>query len=119
MGRHHHSAFGGAIKAAKGRDKLTDGDGLFLYVTPKGGRYWRMNYRYLGKQKTLAFGVWPDTGARDARERRDAAHKLLTRGERPAERVKLDRIAATVAASNNFKAVAYEWLAHAERGHSG
>ena len=54
MGRHHHSAFGGAIKAAKGRDKLTDGDGLFLYVTPKGGRYWRMNYRYLGKQKTLA-----------------------------------------------------------------
>jgi len=58
-------------------------------------------------------------GARDARERRDAARKLLTRGERPAERVKLDRIAATVAASNNFKAVAYEWLDHAERGHSG
>ena len=78
-----------------------------------------MNYRYLGEQKTLALGVWPDTGARDARERRDAARKLLTRGERPAERVKLDRSAATVAASNNFKAVAYEWLAHAERGHSG
>jgi len=87
-------------------------------LTLKDGRCWRMNYRYLGKQKTLASACGL-TGARDARERRDAARKLLTRGERPAERVKLDRIAATVAASNNFKAVAYEWLDHAERGHSG
>ncbi|QDC36397.1 tyrosine-type recombinase/integrase [Sphingobium fuliginis] len=106
-----------AIKAAKGRDKpykLTDGDGLFLYVTPKGGRYWRMNYRHLGKQKTLAFGVYPDTGLADAREQRDAARKLLARGEDPAERIKLDRIAATVAASNSFKAVADEWLVKVE-----
>lgn len=107
-----------AIKAAKGRDKpykLTDGDGLFLYVTPKGGRYWRMNYRHLGKQKTLAFGVYPDTGLADAREQRDAARKLLARGEDPAERIKLDRVAATVAASNSFKAVADEWLVKVER----
>lgn len=107
-----------AIKAAKGREKpykLTDGDGLFLYVTPKGGRYWRMNYRYLGKQKTLAFGVWPDTGLADAREQRDAARKLLARGEDPAERIKLDRIAATVAASHSFKAIADEWLIKVER----
>lgn len=107
-----------AIKAAKGRDKpykLTDGDGLFLYVTPKGGRYWRMNYRHLGKQKTLAFGVYPDTGLADAREQRDAARKLLARGEDPAEQIKLDRVAATVAASNSFKAVADEWLVKVER----
>lgn len=107
-----------AIKAAKGRDKpykLTDGDGLFLYVTPNGGRYWRMNYRHLGKQKTLAFGVYPDTGLADAREQRDAARKLLARGEDPAERIKLDRLAATVAASNSFKAVADEWLVKVER----
>ncbi|WP_336950252.1 tyrosine-type recombinase/integrase [Sphingobium aromaticivastans] len=107
-----------AIKAAKGRDKpykLTDGDGLFLYVTPNGGRYWRMNYRHLGKQKTLAFGVYPDTGLADARAQRDAARKLLARGEDPGERIKLDRIAATVAASNSFKAVADEWLVKVER----
>lgn len=107
-----------AIKAAKGRAKpykLTDGDGLFLYVTPNGGRYWRMNYRHLGKQKTLAFGVYPDTGLVDAREQRDAARKLLARGEDPGERIKLDRIAATVAASNSFKAVADEWLVKIER----
>ncbi len=100
-----------AIKAAKGRDKpykLTDGDGVFLYAPPNGGRYWRMNYRHLSKQKTLAFGVWPDTSLADAREQRDAARKLLARGENPGERIKLDHIAATVAASNSFKAVANE-----------
>src|SRR3546814_12387881 len=77
-----------AIKNAKSREKpykLTDSDGLFLYVTPNGGRYWRMNYRHLAKQKTLAFGVYPDTGLAEAREQRDAARKLLARGDDPAE----------------------------------
>ena len=52
-----------AFKAAKGRDrqyKLADSDGLYLLVLPSGGRYWRMNYRHLGKYRTLAFGVWPE-----------------------------------------------------------
>lgn len=107
-----------AIKSAKGRDKpykLTDGDGLYLAVMPNGSRYWRMNYRFLGKQKTLSFGVWPDTGLADARAQRDAARKLLARGEDPGEQIKLDRIAATVAAANSFQAIAEEWLAKAER----
>jgi integrase len=107
-----------AIKAAKGRDKkykLTDGDGLYLLVTPAGGRYWRMNYRHLGKQKTLSFGVWPDTELAEAREQRDAPGKLLAKSSDPAEHIKLERIAATVAASNSFKAVADEWLYKAER----
>ncbi|MGB3804703.1 MAG: Arm DNA-binding domain-containing protein [Sphingopyxis granuli] len=88
--------------------KLTDGDGLFLYATPNGGRYWRMNYRYLGKQKTLAFGVYPDISLAEAREQRNAARKLLARGSDPAEQIKLERIAAAVAASNSFNAVADE-----------
>lgn len=102
-----------AIKAAKGRDKpykLTDGDGLFLLVTPSGGRYWRMNHRYLSKQKTLAFGVWPETGLADAREKRDAARKLLARGDDPAEVIRLEKLSASIAAANSFKAVADEWL---------
>lgn len=52
-----------AIKVAKSRDKankLSDSDGLYPLVTPAGGRYWRMNYRHLGKQKPLVFGVWPE-----------------------------------------------------------
>jgi len=84
-----------AIKNTKGREKpykLTDSDGLFLYVTPNGGRYWRMNYRHMGKQKTLAFGVYPDTGLADAREQRDAARKVLAKGDDPAEKIKLDRL---------------------------
>lgn len=107
-----------AIKAAKGRAKpykLTDSDGLYLLVAPSGARYWRMNYRHLGKQKTLAFGVWPDTGLADAREQRDAARKVLARGEDPGEKIKLERIAASVAASNSFKAVADEWLVKVEK----
>lgn len=112
-----------AIKAAKGRAKpykLADSDGLYLLVTPAGARCWRMNYRHLGKQKTLAFGVWPDTGLAGAREQRDAARKVLARGDDPAEKIKLERIAATVAASNSFKAVADEWLVKVEReGRSG
>ncbi|API59647.1 integrase [Tardibacter chloracetimidivorans] len=107
-----------AIRNAKGRAKpykLSDSDGLYLLVSPNGARYWRMNYRRFGKQKTLSFGVYPDTGLAEAREQRDAARKVLARGEDPGERIKLDRIAATVAASNSFKAVADEWLEKVER----
>lgn len=107
-----------AIKAAEIRGKaykLSDRDGLYLLVTPSGGRYWRMNYRRYGKQKTLAFGVWPDIGLAEARAECDAARKVLARGEDPAERIKLDRIAATVAASNSFEAVADEWLSKVEK----
>ncbi|WP_235523500.1 Arm DNA-binding domain-containing protein [Sphingobium sp. Leaf26] len=107
-----------AIKNAKGKAKpykLTDSDGLFLYVALNGGRYWRMNYRHLGKQKTLAFEIYPDIGLADAREQRDVARKVLAKGNDPAEKIRLDRIAATVAASNSFKAVADEWLVRVER----
>lgn len=107
-----------AIKAARSRDKaykLSDSDGLYLLVTPSGARYWRLNYRHLGKQKTLAFGVWPETGLAEARAERDTARKVLARGDDPAERIKLDRIAATVAAASSFKAVADEWLLKVEK----
>ena len=107
-----------AIKAARGRDKqykLTDSGGLHLLVLPSGGRYWRINYRYLGKQKTLALGVWPDVELADARAKRDEARRILARGVDPAEQAKLDKIAASVAAANTFTAIADEWIAKAER----
>ncbi len=107
-----------AIKAAKGRAKpykLTDSDGLHLLVLPSGGRYWRINYRFLGKQKTLALGVWPEVELADARAKRDEARRLLAKGVDPAEQAKLDKITASVAAANTFQAVADEWLAKIER----
>ena len=107
-----------AIKAAKGREKqykLTDSDGLHLLVMPSGQRYWRMNYRHLGRYKTLAFGVWPEVDLADARAKRDEARRVLAKGIDPAEKLKLDRIAVSVAAANTFQAVADEWLAKIER----
>ena len=107
-----------AIKAAKGRDKqykLADSGGLHLLVLPSGQRYWRMNYRHLGKYKTLAFGVWPDVELADARAKRDEARRVLARGIDPSEQMKLDRIVASVAAANTFKAIAEEWYAKAEK----
>lgn len=73
-------------------------------MTPSDSRYWRMNYRHLGKQKMLAFGVWPETGLAEAHAERDAARKVLARGDDPAERIKLDRIAAAVADESLAKA---------------
>ena len=107
-----------AIKAAKGRDKqykLANSGGLYLLVFPSGQRYWRMNYRYLGRYKSLAFGVWPDVDLAGARAKRDAARKLLANGRDPSEQNKLDKIAASVAAANTFKAVAEEWYVKAEK----
>jgi Arm DNA-binding domain len=107
-----------AIKAAKGRAKqykLTDSDGLHLLVLPSGARYWWMNYRHLGKYKTMAFGVWPKVELVDARAKRDEARRLLAKGVDPAEQAKLDKITASVAAANTFQAVTDEWLAEIER----
>jgi integrase len=107
-----------AIKAAKGREKqykLTDSDGLHLLVMPSGQRYWRMNYRHLGRYKTLAFGVWPEVDLADARAKRDEARRVLAKGIDPAEKLKLDRIAVSVAAASTFQTVAVEWLAKIER----
>jgi Arm DNA-binding domain len=101
-----------AIKAAKGREKqykLADSGGLHLLVLPSGQCYWRMNYRHLGKYKTLAFGVWPDVELADARAKRDEARRVLVRGIDPSEQMKLDRIVASVVAANTFKAIAEEW----------
>ena len=106
-----------AIKAAKGRDKqykMADSDGLYLLVLPSGQRYWRMNYRYLGKYKTLAFGVWPEVDLAEARAKRDEARRTLASGTDPIEQQKLEKVKAGVAAANTFNAVADEWLAKTE-----
>jgi Arm DNA-binding domain len=86
-----------------------------LLVLPTGGRYWRINYRYLGKQKTLALGVWPEVELAGARAKRDATRRLLAKGCDPAVQANLDKVAASVAAANIFKAVAEEWYAKAEK----
>lgn len=91
--------------------KLSDEKALFMLVHPNGGRYWRMGYRFAGKQKTLALGTYPEVSLKVARERRDDARKLLASGVDPSEQKKSDRLAVEVAASNSFRAVSEAWLA--------
>ncbi|MFO1352480.1 MAG: tyrosine-type recombinase/integrase [Gammaproteobacteria bacterium] len=107
-------------KARAGAYKLADEKGLYLLVTPNGGRYWRLDYRHAGKRKTLALGVYPDVSLKDARERRDAARKSLANGIDPG----IKRKATRTATAESFEAVAREWHAkvastwtadHAER----
>ena len=75
-----------ALRNAKPKDKpykLADGDGLYLLIKPDGGRYWRLKYRFAGKEKVLALGVYPEVTLAEAREARDEARRLLKRGTDP------------------------------------
>lgn len=104
-----------SCKNAKPRDreyKLSDAGGLFLLVKPNGGRYWRLKYRYNGKEKLLAFGVYPDVSLGEARDERDKAKKLLRNDTDPAQTKRLEKIQKTTSASNTFEVVAREWHAN-------
>ena len=103
-----------AIRKAKPTDKplrLFDGSGLYLEVSPAGGKLWRLKYRIGGKEKRLALGAYPDTGLADARDKRDAARKLLAAGVDPGEQRKAEKAAGEERAANSFEVIAREWLA--------
>lgn len=75
-----------AAKTAKPKErpyKLSDGMGLYLLVKPNGSKYWRLKYRFLGKEKMLALGVYPQTTLKKARDKRDNARKILEAGDDP------------------------------------
>lgn len=91
--------------------KLFDERGLYLEVSPSGGKWWRLKYRFDGKEKRLSLGVYPDVGLKDARERRDAARKLLADGVDPSENRKAQRAAKADLTENTFEIVAREWYA--------
>jgi hypothetical protein len=91
--------------------KMFDERGLFLLVSPAGGKWWRMNYRSDGKQKTLSMGVYPDVSLKDARDRRDEARKLIAKGIDPGAHRKAAKSARVERAANSFEVVAREWFA--------
>ena len=102
------------VKAIDKPVKLSDGGGLFLLVQstdPKDSKYWRLAYRFGGKQKTLALGVYPDVSLKDARQRRDDARKLLADDVDPGENRKAMKAAKTDRAANSFEVIAREWFA--------
>jgi integrase len=101
-----------AIKNAKKREKpykLSDGSGLHVLIDAKGSKYWRLAYRFLGKQKTLALGIYPTVTLADARAARDEAKKWLAKGLDPSQARKEQKLAALMAAECTFEPVALEW----------
>ena len=94
--------------AASG-DKYTDGRAMYLLVSAV-GKYWRMNYRFADKRKTLALGVYPDVGLARARARRDKAREQLADGTDPATAKREEKQAQADAAANTFEAIARVWL---------
>ncbi|KMH30107.1 tyrosine-type recombinase/integrase, partial [Klebsiella pneumoniae] len=88
--------------------KLTDGDGLVLLVHPNGSKYWRLRYRFGGKEKMLALGKYPEVSLADARARRDEARKLLANGVDPSENKKAVKVEQEQEAIT-FEVVAREW----------
>ncbi|MGZ3306555.1 MAG: Arm DNA-binding domain-containing protein, partial [Asticcacaulis sp.] len=89
------SRFRGAKPAAKPY-KVSDEGGLFLLVSPGGGRLWRLKYRYLGKEQLLSFGNYPEVSLKDARQRRDEAKAMLAKGIDPGAEKKRNAVAARV-----------------------
>lgn len=103
-----HKACENAKPGDKSR-KIADGGGLYLEVMPNGSRYWRLKYRFMGKEKRLAFGVYPEVSLADAREKRDLARKMLAAGTDPSLEKKEQKRQSTLSAGNTFEAVALEW----------
>src|SRR5690242_2896092 len=101
-----------AIRAAKAHAKavkLFDGAGLYLEISPSGGKWWRWKYRYGGKEKRLSLGVYPHVSLKAAREKRDAIRQQLASGIDPGHARKAEKLVQ--AGAESFEALAREWHA--------
>ena len=99
------------VKPSNRARKMFDGGGLYLEVVPSGGKWWRLKYRFAGKEKRISLGVYPDVSLREARRRRAQARRLLAREIDPSQHRKVQRAAKRESSANGFEAVAREWFA--------
>lgn len=95
--------------------KLADGAGMFLLVTPTGGKLWRLKYRIDGREKLLAMGAYPETSLSDARKRREEARALVARGIDPSREKQRDKARSRIQATDTFTAIANEYCAKRRR----
>lgn len=103
-----------AVRGAKPQEKavrLFDERGLYVELSPAGGKWWRFKYRFNGKEKRLSLGTYPSVSLKDARDRRDAARRLLAGGIDPGENRKAQKLAGADRAANSFEVVTREWFA--------
>ena len=107
-----------AIRNAKPREKeykLSDSGGLYMLVTPAGGKLWRLKFRTDGREKKLAIGAYPAVGLSDSRKRRDEARELIAAGADPSRETQQAKHRAKVSAANTFGEIANEFLAKRRR----
>ncbi|MBT7560916.1 MAG: DUF4102 domain-containing protein, partial [Proteobacteria bacterium] len=100
-----------AVKQAACKDKpykITDGGGLYVLVKAK-GKYWRYNYRFAGKRKTLALGVYPDISLAEARKRHQKAREQIADGIDPMAERKSSNLQGAIVAGDTFEVVGEEW----------
>ena len=101
-----------AIRKAKPADKpykMSDEKGLFLLINSNGSKYWRQKYRYMGKEKLLSYGVYPDFNLKDASEKREAARKLLAQGVDPGEKKAVHAAKINTKLSQSTKGKSPDW----------
>lgn len=102
-----------SIKNSQPKEKirrLFDSSGLYLEIHPAGGRYWRLKYRFGGRERRLALGVYPTISLKAAREKAQKARQQLAAGIDPGETRRQEKLARAVGAANSFRAVAEEWM---------
>lgn len=98
------------IKASEKAKKLFDGGGLYLQVTSKGSKRWRLKYRYEGKEKCLSLGIYPEVSLKEAREKRDSMRKLLADGVDPSLHRQAIKNSYIEKSANSFETIAREWI---------
>ncbi|HPQ50232.1 MAG: integrase arm-type DNA-binding domain-containing protein [Micavibrio sp.] len=92
--------------------KLADGGGMYLYVMPNGSKYWRLKYRFGGRERRLALGVYPEISLQMARDKRLKARRLVNEGVDPGQERKKNKFLRALNAQNTFKLIAEEWVEH-------
>jgi hypothetical protein len=98
-------------KPAKKARKLFDGGGLYIEVSPAGGKWWRFKYRFDDKEKRVSLGVYPDVPLKAARNKRDETRKLLAAGIDPSDNRKAVKAGRMESAANSLEVLAREWFA--------
>jgi len=103
-------AFLRKLKSSGKDQKISDGGGLYIHVSRTGDKFWRMAYRFDGKQKTLSFGSYPAVGLKAARQRREEAKEQLAAGIDPGAHKKAVKSAIQAETENTFEVVVREWF---------
>ena len=92
--------------------KIYDSNGLYLYITAKGKRYWKLKYRIHNKERKLGLGAYPHVSLMDARNKTESIRSLLEKGQDPSEKRKEEKRKARYNAEQTFEVVAREWHKH-------